>query len=107
MINIFTMHINRPQGQVYLSSAYRSVRHHSFSKNRYVPTTNATFSITSHNNTTYTSPRLNINDELLQKRKANHLQSQVNKRENVNNEIAKRNKILYKRLNSQKSLYSQ
>ena len=47
-----------------------------------------------------------MNDEFLFMRKENHLNTQFNIRKNKLKEITQENKVLYQRLNSQKSLYS-
>lgn len=48
-----------------------------------------------------------LNDEILMRRKENHLNTQYNRRLNALKNITKENKKIYQRINSQKSLYSQ
>ena len=47
-----------------------------------------------------------LNDEMLMRCKENHLNTQYNHRKTKLKEITKENKKIYKRINSQKSLYS-
>ena len=62
--NIFT--VRKSKGDEYMAKhpVLKSTRHYSLPKNRYLNTTNATFSINSNRNA-LPEPRISINNEIL------------------------------------------
>lgn len=96
----------KPAGQVYLNATIRSAKLPILT-HRYGPATHTTFSITSRAPAVSHRDKICINDEILTGVKRNYLHSQAYKRSEAYKKIGVENDRLYKRINSQKSLYSQ
>lgn len=101
----------KTSAHVYLSSTLRNTRFPTV-MNRYVNTPITTPNITTIKNPTISSQRENaekskLNDEIFVSVKRNFLQSQAYKRAQNYKKIDNENTKLFKRISSQKSVYSQ